>query len=177
VHGHLAGGSAYHVARKRIPSREGPVPGIKLELFIFDPFPLAATTALYEVGGRFWGGLEGPVAVRHRFRIGAGASSWAVQSWGAELLWTVQVAREEHFSPVKNAPGSATDSPDTARRDVMRLHARWVRAAGARLGGEAAVSGVEVAPLLSYAGEGLQRACAGATFEEQYPAALRACAQ
>ena len=85
----------------------------------------------------------------------------------------VQVAREEHFSPVKNAPGSATDSPDTARRDVMRLHARWVQAAGARLGGEAADAGVEVSPLVSYAGEGLEGRCVGAAFEELQPAALR----
>ena len=54
--------------------------GVKLELFIFDTFPLAASTALLEV------------------------------------------RREEEFAPVKNAPGSATDSPDTARAAIMALH-------------------------------------------------------
>lgn len=56
--------------------------GVKLELFIFDTFPLADSTALLEV------------------------------------------KREEEFAPVKNAPGSATDSPDTARAAIMALHTR-----------------------------------------------------
>ena len=56
--------------------------GIKLELFIFDTFPLAASTALLEV------------------------------------------RRVEEFAPVKNAPGSATDSPDTAKAAIMALHKR-----------------------------------------------------
>ncbi len=46
---HLRDAKAYHVARKQIPSVAGPVPGIKLELFIFDTFPLAERTLLMEV--------------------------------------------------------------------------------------------------------------------------------
>jgi hypothetical protein len=37
---------------------------------------------------------------------------------------TAQVVRAEEFSPVKNAPGSASDSPDTARAHLMALHSR-----------------------------------------------------
>lgn len=77
---------AYHVARKRIPSTlaaggaadgaagggvgsTGSMAGVKLELFIFDTFPLAgAATAL------------------------------------------VEVARDEEFAPVKNAPGAVRGS-------------------------------------------------------------------
>jgi len=105
----------YHVAQKSIPSVDGPIPGIKLELFIFDSFPLAKHTLL------------------------------------------VEVKREEEFSPVKNAPGSAMDSPDTARASILALHSRWIREAGGIPDGES----VEVSPLLSYAGEGLVDICTG----------------
>ena len=56
--------------------------GVKLELFIFDTFPLAQRVSLMEV------------------------------------------AREAEFAPVKNAPGSASDSPDTARQAILSLHQR-----------------------------------------------------
>lgn len=39
----------YHIARKQIPSRDGPVQGIKLEQFIFDVFNLAEAPLLVEV--------------------------------------------------------------------------------------------------------------------------------
>ncbi|BDA40449.1 UDP-N-acetylglucosamine diphosphorylase 1 [Coccomyxa sp. Obi] len=39
----------YHIARKKIPSIDGPVQGIKLELFIFDTFVWAERVALLEV--------------------------------------------------------------------------------------------------------------------------------
>ena len=41
-----------------------------------------------------------------------------------------QVLREEEFAPVKNANGSNFDTPDSARLLVLRLHTRWVVAAG-----------------------------------------------
>ena len=41
---------------------------------------------------------------------------------------TVEAAREDEFSPIKNAEGA--DSPETARRDLNRLYARWLEAAG-----------------------------------------------
>lgn len=41
---------------------------------------------------------------------------------------TVEAAREDEFSPIKNATGD--DSPRTARRDLNRQYARWLDAAG-----------------------------------------------
>lgn len=47
--------------------------------------------------------------------------------YGAYLY---KVLREEEFAPVKNANGSNYDTPDSARLLVLRLHSRWVVAAG-----------------------------------------------
>lgn len=78
-----------------------------------------------------------------------------------------ETSREEEFAPVKNAPGTATDSPDTAREMISEQAKRWARAAGAsRPGGEEGGDGggggggkqglSEISPLVSYGGEGLQ---------------------
>lgn len=40
---------SYHLAEKKIPSIHGHTMGLKLEQFIFDAFPYASTTALFEV--------------------------------------------------------------------------------------------------------------------------------
>ena len=44
----------------------------------------------------------------------------------AERANIIEVERSEEFSPVKNLSGA--DSPETARRDLSRLHASWLRA-------------------------------------------------
>ena len=110
----LSQGGSYHVAKKNIPTiGETKIPGIKLELFIFDTFSMA-------------------------------------DQWGL-----MEVKREEEFSPVKNAPGSANDSPDTARQHVLSLHASWIAAQGGMFE-DAEQTAVEVSPLVSYAGENLE---------------------
>jgi len=109
----------YHLAKKKVPyaGEDGNtvVPetpnAVKLEAFIFDSFPLAASSAILEVN------------------------------------------REEEFSPVKNAPGAASDSPDTARAMIAALHASWIAKAGGSLEGGGVV---EISPLVSYGGEGLK---------------------
>ena len=67
-----------------------------------------------------------------------------------------EASRADEFAPVKNAPGTAKDSPDTAREMISEQAKRWVRAAGARLGDEHGEGLCEVSPLVSYGGEGLE---------------------
>lgn len=99
-------------------------------MFIFDPFPTASTTTLFEV------------------------------------------ARPDHFAPVKNAPGSASDTPEAARGAVLAQGARWAAAAGAEVAGGCV--GVEVPPALSYSGEGLGQLLGGKPVAAPGPWLLKA---
>ncbi|CAL9090753.1 unnamed protein product [Musa acuminata var. zebrina] len=77
-----------------------------------------------------------------------------------------EVLREEEFAPVKNANGASYDTPDSARLMLLRLHSRWVVAAGGFLTHSVPLylTGVEISPLCSYAGENLEGLCRGRTF-------------
>jgi UDP-N-acetylglucosamine/UDP-N-acetylgalactosamine diphosphorylase len=62
----------------------------------------------------------------------------------------IETAREDDFSPVKNADGN--DSPRTSREDQLRQFARWARAAGVDLEVDATglpEIGFEVTPLFA----------------------------
>jgi UDP-N-acetylglucosamine/UDP-N-acetylgalactosamine diphosphorylase len=54
----------------------------------------------------------------------------------------LEVERAREFSPVKNATGE--DSPERARADISRLHARWLEAAGL-----SAPAALEIDPLFA----------------------------
>jgi UDP-N-acetylglucosamine/UDP-N-acetylgalactosamine diphosphorylase len=116
----------YHVANKKIPFLDASTMqtvqptennGVKLEMFIFDIFPLA--------------------------------SKWIV----------VESNRADEFAPVKNAPGSASDSPNTARVMINNQSIKWLQNTGAVIeevqGGDD-TNIIEVSPLVSYGGEGLE---------------------
>uniref|UniRef100_A0A7S2MXZ2 UDP-N-acetylglucosamine diphosphorylase n=1 Tax=Helicotheca tamesis TaxID=374047 RepID=A0A7S2MXZ2_9STRA len=75
----------------------------------------------------------------------------------------LDVCREEEFAPVKNAPGSSSDSPDTARAMISALSKRWVKDAGGILTNDDGEC--EVSPLVSYAGEGLEELVKGKEIE------------
>lgn len=70
----------------------------------------------------------------------------------------MEVRREDEFSPLKNASGAGEDDPDTSKKDIMTQGAKWLRAAGVVVVSENAENeaGIEVSPLISYGGEGLE---------------------
>ena len=69
----------------------------------------------------------------------------------------LEVRREDEFSPLKNGPGSTEDNAETSRKDVMDQGRRWLQAAGATIVSDQPGNvGVEVSPLISYGGEGLE---------------------
>ena len=67
----------------------------------------------------------------------------------------LEVERSSEFSPLKNAPGTGADDPQTSRRDLLGLMAKWLKEAGAEWEDEDGTE-VELSPLVSAAGEGLE---------------------
>lgn len=69
------------------------------------------------------------------------------------VVW--ECHREEEFSPLKNGAGAAKDTAETSRRALYAQHRRFLTAAGATIA-EDSEEPVEISPLVSYAGEGLE---------------------
>jgi len=68
------------------------------------------------------------------------------------VVW--ECSREEEFSPLKNACGAAKDTAATSRLALYQQHRRFLEAAGASVLGDS-TEPVEISPLVSYSGEGL----------------------
>ncbi|PLB49592.1 UDP-N-acetylglucosamine pyrophosphorylase [Aspergillus steynii IBT 23096] len=73
-----------------------------------------------------------------------------------EKFASIEVRREDEFSPLKNAKGTGEDDQDTSKRDIMKQGQRWIEKAGGVVVTEDESVGVEVSPLISYGGEGLE---------------------
>ena len=65
---------------------------------------------------------------------------------------SLEVKREEEFSPLKNARGTGEDDPDTSKRDILEQGKRWIEAAGGIVESESSEPGVgvEVSPFISF---------------------------
>jgi len=70
----------------------------------------------------------------------------------ADTVAALQVKREQEFAPVKNAPGSPADSPDTALAYILAQGTAWAAAAGSVLADGCTV---EVSARASMDGSGL----------------------
>ncbi|KAK3173724.1 hypothetical protein OEA41_007056 [Lepraria neglecta] len=70
----------------------------------------------------------------------------------------MEVKREDEFSPLKNAKGTGEDDPDTSKKDILDQGERWIHNVGGAVVSESGAdeAGVEISPLISYGGEGLE---------------------
>ncbi|KAF9087229.1 UDP-N-acetylglucosamine pyrophosphorylase [Mortierella sp. AD031] len=84
-----------------------------------------------------------------------------------ERMAVFEVDRREEFSPLKNAPKSGQDCPETSRRDILQQHVRFIEAAGGKVvvgEDDEQIEGaptLELSPLVTYSGEGLADIVAG----------------
>ena len=69
-----------------------------------------------------------------------------------EKFASMEVKREDEFSPLKNAKGTGEDDPDTSKKDILNQGKRWVESAGGTVisEGDSVNDGVEVSPLVSF---------------------------
>ena len=74
----------------------------------------------------------------------------------AKSTLVMETQREEEFSPVKNESGN--NSLITAQRDLSRMYARWLEAAGAQVTCKDAVDcgPIEISPLYALDAEELK---------------------
>ncbi|RZC45400.1 hypothetical protein C5167_038340 [Papaver somniferum] len=135
-----------------------PTEGLMMSIFVY---PLGLTALIYHLAEKTIASIHGDIMGLKLEQFIFDAFTYAPSTALFEVI------RDEEFAPVKNANGtSAVDTPDSARLLVLRLHSRWVVAAGGFLTHSIPLyaTGVEISPLCSYAGENLEAICRGRTF-------------
>lgn len=85
----------------------------------------------------------------------------------AQSFSVLEVDRKDEFSPLKNAPGTGVDCPETSRRDVVAQHVRFIEAAGGKVEHEGDFEKLEfeLSSWVSYCGEGLSEIVGGKTIK------------
>lgn len=86
----------------------------------------------------------------------------------AQNFSVLEVDRKDEFSPLKNAPGTGADCPETSRRDIVAQHVRFIEAAGGKVaheGQDLEQLQFELSSWVSYAGEGLAEFVKGKTIQ------------
>ncbi|XP_069696425.1 UDP-N-acetylhexosamine pyrophosphorylase [Periplaneta americana] len=71
------------------------------------------------------------------------------------VIW--EVKREEEFSPLKNAETAEKENATSCRNDIFSLHRRYIQEAGGLVETNGTPVICEISPLVSYAGEGLDK--------------------
>lgn len=71
------------------------------------------------------------------------------------VMW--EVKREEEFSPLKNADTAEKENPTTCRNSIFHLHRYYIQEAGGFVETNGTPVICEISPLVSYAGEGLEK--------------------
>ena len=145
IYGNYEAAMPHHIAKKKIPFCDATgstvTPdepnGIKMEKFVFDVFQFSKTLAVWEV------------------------------------------IREDEFAPLKNGNGAEKDTPSTCRHSLFSLHQRYLLHAGGQLvdsegnliprqneqSWDEHPVVIEISPLVSYGGEGLQALVEGKKFK------------
>jgi len=79
-----------------------------------------------------------------------------------------ETQRYEEFSPLKNSMDFPTDNPETCRTHLSNLHKKWLENAGGIILNKDSKELLEISPLVSYAGEGLEKLVKGKEFTLPY---------